>query len=216
MGNRPINRRPWRKKPWAKKRPTRWNATTTPLDGFTAEVNSLVVPIGTPSTTFTPPLLSLIAGQADVEPWADDQEITVDRIVGTIHIITEYSYDPTINDFGNDFHLKAGILVNEEVSQDIDPPGLKLWEQETMEDYEWMWLWSGITEWQNGTRYVTNSNVWARAYNRIDLDIRNRRKVGQSDELNLYMAYAPFNFQDEGAAVLVSAIVDLREIMLSR
>lgn len=163
----------------------------------------------------TAPIFTLIGGQADVEPWADEQEITVDRIVGQLHVVVEHAYDSLLNVFGNDIYVKAGLIVNEEITQDVDEVKLDLFEQETMEDYEWMWLGNCVPLVQNGSRQQ-DSYIYTRSHFVWNWDIRNRRKVGQSDELNLFMQYLPFNTVGEDDAFAVSAWVDCRQIMLSK
>lgn len=202
---RPINRRPWRKKPWGKKRPTRWNAAFT---GYTPEVGAgiegvNVLNVG--ASPLVPPIFTLVSGQVDVEPWADEQEVTLDRLVGTLSFKAQW--DVGAGAAGP--YLRVGILLHEEVSQGVDLPELNLFEQETWEDYEWLWLWSGtmpiIVTSNNGDTLV--------ALKEFELDIKNRRKIGQSDELVVYAQSAD---GDGWALSTVIAVQAIRTILMSR
>lgn len=213
--NKPINRRPWRKKPWAKKRPTRWNAVTNGIDSGIEGTDALLneqVPIELENGVA--PFTVLVSGQVDVEPWADEQEVTLDRIVGTLSF-HGYSTN-TVGGAGTwpvDIMLKCGIVLNEEVTSENPAPVVmrRLFDQEDLEDTEWMWLWSGklvpvVVLDENGIwtyRYVLN----------IPLDIKNRRKIGQQDELTLYCAANPAT---SGYDFNVQGYTDLRCILMSR
>lgn len=204
---RPINRRPWRKAPWsrAKKRPTRWNAVTptyVPEAGAGLQVvdvfNVGAVPLVEPSFT-------LVSGQVDVEPWADEQEVTLDKIIGRMTFYSAYAIQAGVHPA----YLKVGILLHEEVTQDVDLPRLNLFEQETWEDYEWLWLWSGSMDVES----YTDSTF----YSRKDVDVytKNRRKIGQSDELVVY-AQSADNQTHGPALATVTAVCDLRTVLMSR
>lgn len=210
MGNRPINRRPWRKKPWGKKRPTRWNSSTNgATDGLA--LNTTVLPGGlTPGGE--PPLAIIADGQIDVEPWADEQEVTIDRIVGSV-CFTGYSRSASISFNPRNVLLKMGIVLNEELSGDGSLVTRNLWDQEDLEDTEWMWLkcfavepkaYSG--DYVNGTGYFHYATT-------VDIDLRNRRKIGQKDELALYASYVVTASDYE---VQLLSYTDLRCILMSR
>lgn len=205
---RPINRRPWRKAPWsrAKKRPTRWNAVSP---GYTPEAGqglNLTQIFGVGAVPLVSPSFTLVSGQVDVEPWADEQEVTLDKIIGRFTFWSTYAVPAGVHPP----YLKVGILLLEEITQDIDPVRLNLYEQETMEDYEWLWLWSGSMDVES----YSDSTIYARK----DLDVysKNRRKIGQSDELVVYAQTAD-NFTQGGPALAnVLGVCDLRTILMSR
>lgn len=220
MGNRPINRRPWRRKPWRKSRPTRWNASTNQANDGVILNTSLF--ITTPDGNA--PIAALVDGQVDVEPWADDQEVTVDRIVGSIHLHGYFqSYFPSgTNTLANKVPLiKLGIVLVEEISKDpaSAAPTRNLFDQEDLEDTEWMWLWSGFPEpWSVRTAAFTTSgaptaNVFSTFAMSIPIDIRNRRKIGQSDVLALYGEYAAPGPEYD---ISVLSYTDVRTILMSR
>jgi len=212
MGNRPINRRPWRKKPWAKKvRPTRWNAAINSFSTEFPRIEPTLVPEG-PNPQL--PVLTLVSGQVDVEPWADDQEVTLDRTIGTLSLRGSCQWTSTTVVEPPGLYVKLGLLVNEEITADVSGQTLNIFEQETLEDYEWMWLWSGYLELVQTRRFLEDEADFVSTYfSRIDIDIRNRRKIGQSDELNLYCMF----MKDTAAgSALVQIISDVRTILMSR
>lgn len=221
--NRPINRRPFRRPPWRKSsRPKRWNAVTSPTnnEGGITTLSPLTVPLMIAGGQVEPALLQLVSGQVDVEPWADEQEVTIDRIIGQIHYQVAAQQDPSQFLAPPRCLIKAGILVNEEITQDISPQALNLFEQETMEDYEWMWLNTTLMKYDETQRFTDTAGdaVVLDAVHTLELDIRNRRKVGQSDELNLYIQAMPLARIPTGPAelLIVEALVELRQVMMSR
>lgn len=209
MGNRPINRRPWRKKPWSKSkvRPTRWNAAYagySPEAGF--GLNEVDV-FNVGAVPLVDSVFTLVSGQVDVEPWADDQEVTLDKVIGRLTFWAQW--DPE----GTTWHppyLRVGILLLEELTQDIDPVRLNLYEQETWEDYEWVWMWSGSME-----LTAVAEQGEPTLYARKDLDVytKNRRKIGQSDELVVFAQSAD---GVTAALATVKATCDIRTILMSR
>lgn len=204
---RPINRRPWRKKPWAKKvRPTRWNAAST---SYTPEVGAglnIVDVYNVGAVPLVAPTFTLVSGEVDVEPWADDQEVTLDKVIGRLTFWSQWS---TTSNTVMPPYLKVGILLLEELTQDVDPVRINLYEQETWEDYEWLWLWAGSME------LLGTSSNGESAYGRKDLDVftKNRRKIGQSDELVVYAQSAD---GVTAAIATVKAACDVRTILMSR
>lgn len=213
--NKPINRRPWRKKPWAKRRPTRWNAVTNEVnDGIL--LNTTVFP--SPTSGGTAPIAVLVDGQIDVEPWADEQEVTLDRIVGAIHLYG-YAIEPSsgANTLGPKLPLiKMGIVLNEEISADAAVPTRDLWNQEDLEDVEWLWLWSGFPDTylsQTPLNPPTASNGIAKFAHSVYVDIKNRRKIGQMDQLALYASWA---VPTADYTVEVLSYTDVRCILMSR
>lgn len=215
---RPIRRGrvPFRRgRRWTSKaRPKRWNAVATGLSTTTFPLYTVPPILGSALTAPAPAIL--VSGQVDVEPWADDQEVTVDRIIGNIGLRTEWTYSSDDALWGVDYMVKLGILVHEEVTQDVSQMELNMFDQETMEDYEWMWLWTGlVTEFTNNGTRIADVNVFSSATVNIPVDIKNRRKVGQSDELLLFAQYARlYDFASMTESVQMS--VDLRTILMSR
>lgn len=216
--SRPIRRGrvPFRRgRRWTSKaRPKRWNAVATGLSTTTFSLYTVPPILGSALTAPAPAIL--VSGQVDVEPWADDQEVTVDRIIGNIGLRTEWTYSSDDALWGVDYMVKLGILVHEEVTQDVSQMELNMFDQETMEDYEWMWLWTGlVTEFTNNGTRIADVNVFSSATVNIPVDIKNRRKVGQSDELLLFAQYARlYDFASMTESVQMS--VDLRTILMSR
>lgn len=203
---RPINRRPWRKAPWSRSaaRPKRWNAA---FEGHSVGELTERILADAGVVPNVGPIATLVSGQVDVEPWADAQEVLLDRTIGRIHL-----YSSTASD-GHSYapYVRLGLIVQEEVEAagagGVDEVKLALAEQEVWEDYEWMWMWSGPLDFVWGTS--TNLH-WGKT---IEFDIGNRRKIGQSDELNLYGQSFRYPAMDAAA---VGLIMDVRTMLVSK
>lgn len=217
MGNRPINRRPFKRPPWrTKKRPTRWNAVSNGLieDGF---AQATLVPFAYGgSQPAAGPLAILVDGQVDVEPWADEQEVTLDRIVGTL-IFAGRSQVLSPGFFPPPVLLKLGICLNEELTDESPAPlnQKAMFEQESLEDTEWMWLHSVVLEPQYDTQAADGSRAEHFRYN-VPVDIRNRRKIGQKDELALYGMCTILGSYTPPWDIQVQSYTDVRCILMSR
>lgn len=213
MGNRPINRRPFRRRPWAKgkKRPTRWNASTNSINEDFATLNTQV-PLETASGV--PPLAIIADGQLDVEPWADDQEVTVDRIVGSLLFWGWSEAALAGHQAPIDVILKLGIVLNEELTAEDPAPivNRRLFDQEDLEDTEWMWLHA--VHLTPAVTIVNAEGLVAYRYSyTLPIDLRNRRKIGQRDELALYAAANP---TASGFDFSIQSYTDVRCILMSR
>lgn len=208
---RPIRRAPFPRWKKGKRRPTRWNASISNFDAEDSRIEPVLVPSG-PGASL--PIATLISGQIDVEPWADDQEVTIDRIIGSITLRSDTLWQTTSSATSPLMYVKMGLIVNEEVTQDSAGTTIALFEQESLEDYEWLWLWGGYISTDPTQRVFPNGvDVAYQATQRIELDIKNRRKVGQSDELNLYAQFLSDTADNIG---LVQCITDVRAILMSR
>lgn len=208
MANQRPIRRPrvpaWKR---GKRRPIRWNAAST---GYTPEVGSglnIVDVYGVGAVPLVSPSFILVDGQVDVEPWADEQEVTLDKTIGRLTFWATYS---SIGATIHPPYLKVGIILLEEITQGVDLPEYNLFEQETWEDYEWMWMWAGSME------LVGHDAGAETGYARKDLDVytKNRRKIGQSDQLVVFAQQA----DGPGVAALatVKAACDIRTVLMSR
>lgn len=206
MANQRPIRRPrvpaWKR---GKRRPIRWNAAAA---GYTPEVGAglnIVDVYNVGAIPLVPPSFILVDGQVDVEPWADEQEVTLDKVIGRMTFWAQWGLE------GITVHppyLKVGIILLEEITQGVDLPEYNLFEQETWEDYEWLWLWSGSME----LEYVAEGGT---AYARKDLDVltKNRRKIGQSDQLVVFAQQAD---GVTAALATVKAACDIRTVLMSR
>lgn len=191
-----------------KRRPTRWNASFN--SNAAGVLNTYqVLPAGFGALA---PCATLVSGQVDVEPWADDQEVTLDRVVGKFTMASVYdraaggAVPP---------YVRMGLLVHEEA--EIAGPGgldeleLALNEQEVWEDFEWMWMWSGLLV--VGVTSLDGETL--QASREVDIDCRVRRKIGQSDELLLFAQY--LNFPAGGSVGSnIELVADVRCILMSR
>jgi len=210
---RPINRRPWRKKPWAKKRPTRWNASSNGINGD-GEALATAVPFYLEGGT--PPIAIIADGQLDVEPWADEQEVTIDRIVGSI-MISGRSGTESAGFFPPHLILKMGIVLNEELTDGIPAAVVTkdLFNQESLEDTEWMWLDSRVCTPFTDTLDTAGLRTWHYAMTEY-IDLRNRRKIGQKDELALYAQFGLAQTYSIPFDVQLQSYTDVRCILMSR
>lgn len=223
MANQRPIRRPrvpaWKR---GKRRPTRWNAVTNQADDAVL-LNTAVMPT---IPNGNPPIAVLVDGQIDVEPWADEQEVTLDRIVGNLAFHGYFqSYFPsgTYTLANKVPYLKVGIVLLEELSKDpaSNVPTRNLFDQEDLEDTEWMWLWSGFPEHfvqANVAAAIPNdgqptNNIFTKFVLNIPVDIRNRRKIGQNDQLALYAEWASPSPEYD---ISVQSYTDVRCILMSR
>lgn len=211
---RPINRRPWRKKPWAKRRPTRWNAVTNGANEDAIVLNTVMLP--SLLADGNAPLSILVDGQVDVEPWADDQEVTIDRIVGAIHVYGRWVYPLPNSTIPPMPLVKLGIVLNEELSKDTltAVPTRNLFDQEDLEDTEWMWLYSSLPPASLAWPPIqVSDNGVATCHWSVPVDIRNRRKIGQSDQLALYGSWCATTTDYQ---ISLQTYTDVRVILMSR
>lgn len=124
--------------------------------------------------------LELLVGDLDWD-WSDASEVRIDRIVGTLSWSVRFQSDASDLGSGAALMLRFGILATEEtdrVYQTID-----LWDPESIEEYEWMWLgqhtlapdWDGLEAIWKSSKSID-----------IPLDVRTRRKLGKKDSVVLY------------------------------
>jgi len=166
-----------------------------------------------PTGSVQAPVATIVWGQSDVEPWADEQEVTIDRVIGSIHLAGVTGIPIEGTDFAHVL-VRIGMLVLEETetaSVGADVVKLDLGENEVWEDFEWMWLKSvilpGSAQWRSPDGNLLHFNET------IDVDIRNRRKVGQSDELVLFAQWISL---EPSYNLTVGMVTDLRAVMMSR
>lgn len=222
MGNRPINRRPWRRAPWRKKssRPHRWIALNCSAN--VSEECSITPPWDVPcvNSAGVQPVVTLAAGQVDVEPWADNAEVTVDRIVGQINlqgsVIQTFTEAPPVATAPATW-IRLGILVQEE-GDSTSAPFMNMWTDEHLEDFEWMWLREIIpSNWNYCPGSTTTGPSGWGFTETIDLDLRVRRKLGATDNLLLYAQLATGNEPNQAThleGVIGSHV--LRSIFMSK
>lgn len=195
-----ANQRPIRKRRrrfyGLKKRPTRWIAeggqvSDEPVggQGFVASTlanEALLINQG------VPPYATIVQGEFDVEPWSDDEEVTIDRIVGDLSWVGNVQYSGV----APKLVIRAGIIVAEDVSDDpgAPDPTRSLFDFSDLQEAEWLWLHQftpdadGRLE-SSGTQPDVD---WLVSHN-VHVDIRCRRKLGQKDILYLYTSYVPEN-----------------------
>lgn len=222
--SRPINRRPFRRPPWRKSsRPYRWislnSGGASNADGVLSATPWSLLPV---ASAGQPPNIVLAAGQSDVEPWADNQEIRVDRIVGDLNIRGAVSHtfvSPVDVPLAPPMYIRLGLIVQEE-GDATTAPFINLFSDEHLEDFEWMWLYSSCAQ---GWNYIPYAD--ADLYNRsgigfqfrIPMDLRVRRKLGQTDTLLLYAQYATEeNLSVASTDVVVSGDHVLRSVFVSK
>lgn len=220
--SRPINRRPWRRPPWRKSsRPRRWislnSGVTTNADG------TYVTPwyFSAANVAGAFPNVTLAAGQIDVEPWADNQEVTIDRIVGDITIqgfvFGQHSEAPAAV-WSPGVIYRLGMLVQEE-GDATSAPAINLFSDEHLEDFEWMWLHEGgATNWNYMHASAQPTIVAGMGFTKeIHLDLNVRRKLGQTDTLLLYAQAAPqFGAEFDTSVMSVTGSHVLRSIFMSK
>lgn len=136
---------------------------------------------GTPTTGKV-----LLWGDDDLE-WMDVNEVRVERLAGSIDIAV--SVDQTVTSNIGQPVFRAGILLAEELEDQGTRPQIDLYDPESYEEFEWMYLASGIVSNYAGD-FVTGGVAQTRNNVSIPIDTRNRRKLGKKDALVLYVSIA--------------------------
>jgi len=207
-------RRGFRPRRGQPKRPKRWSASssfmvTDPSPGLVpvSVVDALAL-----GDAGQPPVDMILSGEFDVEDWADEQEIRVDRVVGDIAIAGNATQ---VGAPWSPICVRMGLIVVEELSDDgtAPDPTRNLFDQSDLQEAEWMWLHQTILT--APTERMT-SNVIPYAYN-MHLDLRVRRKIGQKDGMFLYAAWAAETNAYDGLMVVDLRLYHhLRTIMVSK
>lgn len=130
----------------------------------------------------------LVFGDDDLD-WMDANEATVERVVGDLNVLG-FNVQTSGPDTGYLAFIpfRMGLLLVEEV-EDIStwvPPSL--WDRESLEEYEWMWLWQSMardvgSSWTNLT--PGGDRVTHLVAPDMHLDVHVRRKMGKKDHLVL-------------------------------
>lgn len=126
----------------------------------------------------------LLVGDIDLD-WLDKNAATVQRLVGTITVTTE---DANSAGLPATTLVRLGMLQTEDTDrlyQTID-----LFDSESLEQFEWMWLHQLSFASQNMFFNPTQagSPIWIRKDSvDIPVDVRTKRKLGQKDSVVLYM-----------------------------
>jgi len=202
-----------------KKRPTRWLGYSQAAVGNDGEVDSLLVPLASTST-LNPPILVVIDGGADVAPWADETEVTLDRVVGSILTQFVRVLDPGTPNLVEEMHqafCRYGLLVAEETEEGAPPPAVNLFDSDVVEAYEWMWIQDVVPEESSTSIVMGDDSVVTTNLTRTPLDVRVRRKIGPKDQLLLYGALARMELGfTTNSFFFARALPNLREIVMSR
>lgn len=211
-------RRPNFRKPFGTKRakrPTRWiDANSNPASDcqYIGDAISCLPTIGK----------DLIFGDLDMD-WSDKSEVTLSRLVGNLSWTCSSSTTQVVplsveRGIPNQRVLvRAGILVREEVDAFAGTDPIDLFDPESIEEYEWMWLnqhqvlfhgdgWYSPSGLPNEL-VITSVSQWD-----VDLDLRVKRRLGKKDHLVLFRQWAagPGAFD-----VTVLGATLLRELMMS-
>lgn len=127
----------------------------------------------------------LINGDDDLD-WMDATEATVERIVGDIDVGAFF-----IRTGETSVHrvwFRMGMITVQEV-EDIStwvPPSL--WDRESLEEYEWMWLYqSTLDELQANVQDTSPGGdaLWSFTTPTIHVDLHVKRKLGKKDHIVL-------------------------------
>lgn len=160
----------------------------------------------------------LFWGDDDLE-WMDVNECRLDRLVGTITVAMQVAQFTT-NGYGPPL-CRLGLLLVEEIEDQGSRPGIDLFDPESIEEYEWMWL-SHIGEYEYGGDYIVDTQAYTRHRRDVALDTHNRRKLGKKDALVLYHQWG-FPITADGPPepeppwdVAASVFWTLRGVMVSK
>lgn len=211
----PTRRSPWKRgSPWRKaSRPKRWSASSAGVDEPQGIFGSVLPNEIGLFPNGSPPLDTIISGEFDVEDWADEQEITVDRVIGDIALSGAVTFAGGAS-YPCPLYIRLGLIVSEDLSDDpaASDPTRGLFDQTDLQEAEWMWL----TQIVPTPVYSQSAGVWLYNEN-IHVDLRNRRKIGQKDVLFLYGAYA-IDTADNGRVTVfnIREVHNLRCIMMSK
>lgn len=212
---RPINRRPFRRPPWrrsAAARPRKWIEANShgsmALEFCTLETTNITCEPTTPRV--------LLAGDLDIE-WADKDEVRVDRILGTVNVTSWYTFQ-SASPFVGEFYapvIAFGLLAVEATDtlfQTID-----LFDRESVEEYEWMWLERRQMVSDSQLGWNTENSDWV--FNSclslsMDWDVKTRRTMGKKDSVVLYSQFGiPSNFALSGTLRTPAYHYELRSIL---
>jgi len=191
----------WRRRPPLPKRPVRWiDANSNTSGAEECEV--------TPSQVTCTPAgpRELVAGRIDLE-YSDRNEATLVRLVGNIDIGWL-----SLIDGGGNWALplfRLGILLVEE-QEAGGSPTLNLFDTDTLERYEWLWLHQELGKPIVVPFGATNQ---IRGTVHIPVDLRVKRKAGRRDLLVLYRQFGV----ETGAVFDIGAsmFVQLRSLAMS-
>ena len=164
----------------------------------------------------------LVFGDLDMD-WSDKSEVVLGRIVGDVSLFATSSsnkpnpavpFDVIPN---HRLLVRLGVLVREEVDSFAGIEFIDLFDNEAIEEYEWMYLQQTQMEPRWGRTFVVSDGMtgenWVNVLQKdIHLDIRVKRKLGKKDHLVLCHQWAigPGDFNVD---VEISTL--LRTIMLS-
>lgn len=213
--SRPIRRRPWRRPPWRKRgasRPTKW------IEGNShGSFNLSTCTLATTDISCSPTTPRVVlAGDQDIE-WADRDEVRVDRIVGTVNVVSWYN-DINASPYGGEYYppiIAFGLLCVEDTDglfQTID-----LFDRESVEEYEWMWLERRMMVDAPAMAWNPDANEYNFNHHYslvMDWDVRTRRTMGKKDSIVLYSQFGiPSNFDFGGTLRLPAYHYELRTIL---
>lgn len=130
----------------------------------------------------------ILAGDQDIE-WADRDSVRVDRILGSVNV-TAWTQLTAASPFAWDMQgiiCAFGVLCVEDTDnlfQEID-----LFDRESVEEYEWMWLERRLMDAKfSFTQGPANDDYIGAAFHQLtlDWDIKTRRSLGKKDSVVLY------------------------------
>jgi len=183
---RPIRRGRFPRFRRGRRRPTKWldaNSSTV------LDTNICWPDVISPQCEPTAPVV-LISGDIDLDIF--DSDVTFDRLVGNLNLTGYIASEAT----AESLWYRFGILAVEDTDglyQTID-----LWDRESVEEYEWMWIEERIVP---RTGFFTAAGSALQLFDlSIPLDIKTRRKLGKKDAIVLYSQIK--DFIGAGSAVI--------------
>lgn len=169
----PHARRRWRRGP---QRPRRW------IEGNSHQAANEICVFDTTNGVLCDPGTPrvLLAGDSDIE-WADRSEVRCDRLLGQL---TWHAWNLVTSPVDiAPWVVRFGVLAVEETDglfQSID-----LFDRESLEEYQWMWLYQTIGE----ASFYWNPELTQQLHyqqENIPIDIATRRTMGKKDSIVLY------------------------------
>lgn len=121
-------------------------------------------------------------GDLDMD-WSDKSEVTLARIVGDISLYGSSQQEPPAN-LPYPLIVRFGLLVTEDTDRVYIP--IDLWDPESLEEFEWMWLSEQIIPSEIFSFSEASGNSLSAGSVTTHLDVGVKRRLGKKDSLVLY------------------------------
>jgi len=205
-----------------KRREARW------IDAFSASSSNVagVIPTGViavdTSVTLTDQDASVTSVReliiGDDYDWSDDNNVLLERLVGSINVRALQGDDEVQNLFAGFPLIRMAVLAVEDAKSTAaataNLTGISLWANDSLQEYEWMWLWQSGA-WDTETVWASGAGALLNRETGVPVDIRTRRSIGQKDRVVLLASYKyPINRLTDELSVQIQPM--LRAVVTTR